>query len=223
MTTTPDVLAIAKAIHAAQGLKFAGLQAYQGAMQHLENFDERKAKLEIAIAMVKDAVAGLAAVGLEPELVSGGGTGSYYFESNSGVFNELQCGSYAFMDADYGRILDEDGNRIDQGEWENAFFILTQVMSHAKADKAICDAGLKAQSVDSGLPVVFGRDDVEYIKCSDEHGVIADPNGALAVGDKLRLIPGHCDPTANVHDWYVGVRDGKVETIWPVSARGKAY
>ena len=139
-------------------------------------------------------------------MVSGGGTGSYYFESNSGVYNELQCGSYAFMDADYGRILDKDGNRIDQGEWENAFFILTSVMSHAKADKAICDAGLKAQSVDSGLPVIYGRDDVEYVKCSDEHGVISDPDGVLKVNDKLRLVPGHCDPTANVHDWYVGVR-----------------
>ena len=223
VTTTEDVVAIAQAVEAADGLKFTGIQAYQGAMQHMDSFEDRKAKLDIAIAMVEDAVAGLKAEGLEAELVSGGGTGSYYFESNSGVFNELQCGSYAFLDADYGRILDKDGNRIDQGEWENAFFILTQVMSHAKADKAICDAGLKAQSVDSGLPVIFGRNDVEYIKCSDEHGVIADPSGALGVGDKLRLIPGHCDPTANVHDWYVGVRGGKVETLWPVSARGKAY
>ena len=183
----------------------------------------RKEKLDIAIAMVKDAVDGLKAEGLTCELVSGGGTGSYYFESNSGVYNELQCGSYAFMDADYGRILDEDGNRIDQGEWENALFILTSVMSHAKPDKAICDAGLKAQSIDSGLPVIYGRDDVKYIKCSDEHGVIEDPDGVLKVNDKLRLVPGHCDPTCNVHDWYVGVRKGKVETVWPVSARGMAY
>jgi 3-hydroxy-D-aspartate aldolase len=135
----------------------------------------------------------------------------------------LQCGSYAFMDADYGRILDADGKRIDQGEWENALFILTSVMSHAKADRAIVDAGLKAQSVDSGLPVVYGRTDVKYIKCSDEHGVVEDPQGALKVNDKLRLVPGHCDPTCNVHDWYVGVRNGKVEVVWPVSARGKAY
>lgn len=221
--TTEDVVEIAKAIDAAEGLKFSGIQAYQGAMQHIDGFDDRKAKLDAAIAQVKDAVDGLKAVGLEPELVSGGGTGSYYFESNSGVYNELQCGSYAFMDADYGRILDEDGKRIDKGEWENALFILTSVMSHAKADKAICDAGLKAQSVDSGLPFIYGREDVKYIKCSDEHGVIDDPDGVLNVNDKLRLVPGHCDPTCNVHDWYVGVRNGKVETVWPVSARGKAY
>lgn len=220
---TADVVTIAKAIDAAPGLKFGGIQAYQGAMQHLDHYEDRKAKIDIAVAMVTDAVLALKAEGLDCDIVGGGGTGSYYFEGASGVYNELQCGSYAFMDADYGRILDKDGNRIDQGEWENALFILTSVMSHAKADKAICDAGLKAQSVDSGLPVVFGRSDVEYVKCSDEHGVIADPEGKLAINEKLRLVPGHCDPTCNVHDWYVGVRGGKVETLWPITARGKAY
>lgn len=223
VTTTPEVVEIAKAIDAAEGLKFAGIQAYQGAMQHMDSYADRKAKIDVAVAMVKDAVDTLKGEGLTCDIVGGGGTGSYYFEGNSGVFNELQCGSYAFMDADYGRILDENGNRIDQGEWENALFILTSVMSHAKADKAIVDAGLKAQSVDSGLPVIFGRTDVEYVKCSDEHGVVADPGGVLKVNDKLKLVPGHCDPTCNVHDWYVGVRNGKVETLWPVSARGKAY
>ncbi len=223
VSTTEDVVAIAKAVEAAPNLTFSGIQAYQGAMQHLDEYEAREEKLNAAISMVKDAVEGLQAEGIKCDLVSGGGTGSYYFESNSGVYNELQCGSYAFMDADYGRILDKGGKRIDQGEWENALFILTSVMSHAKSDKAICDAGLKAQSVDSGLPFIFGRDDVEYLKCSDEHGVIGDPNGVLKVNDKLRLVPGHCDPTCNVHDWYVGVRNGKVETLWPVSARGKAY
>ncbi|MDA7429686.1 DSD1 family PLP-dependent enzyme [Primorskyibacter aestuariivivens] len=223
VTTTPAVVEIATAVVAADNLTYRGIQAYQGAMQHMDSFDDRKAKIEAAIAQVQDAVDALKAEGIETELVSGGGTGSYYFESNSGLYNELQCGSYAFMDADYGRILDHEGKRIDAGEWENAFFILTSVMSHAKADKAICDAGLKAQSVDSGLPFIYGRDDVEYVKCSDEHGVIADPDGVLKVNEKLKLVPGHCDPTANVHDWYVGVRGGKVECVWPVSARGRAY
>ncbi len=224
VNSTGAVVEIAKAIEAAENLKFTGIQAYQGAMQHMDSYEDRKGKLDVAIAMVKDAVDTLKSEGINCELVSGGGTGSYYFEANSGVYNELQCGSYAFMDADYGRILDKDGKRIDQGEWENALFILTSVMSHTKADKAIVDAGLKAQSVDSGLPTVFGRDDaVEYLKCSDEHGVVGDPEGVLKVNDKLHLVPGHCDPTCNVHDWYVGVRNGKVETVWPVSARGKAY
>jgi 3-hydroxy-D-aspartate aldolase len=221
--TTQDVVAIAKAIDAAPGLRFSGIQAYQGAMQHMDKYEDRKAKIDLAVDQVRDAIQGLKSQGLTCAIVGGGGTGSYYFEGTSGVFNELQCGSYAFMDADYGRILDKEGHRIDQGEWENALFILTSVMSHAKADKAIVDAGLKAQSVDSGLPVVFGRTDVKYVKCSDEHGVVEDPSGALKVNDKLRLVPGHCDPTCNVHDWYVGVRKGVVEVVWPVSARGKAY
>jgi 3-hydroxy-D-aspartate aldolase len=223
VVTAPEAVAIAKAVAAAPNLRFAGLQAYQGAMQHLEAYEERRAKLDGAIAQVRGAIDALKAEGLEPELVSGGGTGSYRFESGSGVYNELQCGSYAFMDADYGRIRDGDGARIDQGEWENALFILTSVMSHAKPDQAVCDAGLKAQSVDSGLPLVYGRTDVAYVKCSDEHGVIDDPRGVLTVNEKLRLVPGHCDPTCNLHDWYVGVRNGRVETLWPVSARGKAY
>ncbi|WP_201535417.1 3-hydroxy-D-aspartate aldolase BhcC [Psychrobacter ciconiae] len=223
VTTTEAVVEIAKAIDAAENLKFTGIQAYQGAMQHMDSYTDRKAKTQAAIDQVKDAVDALTEIGLKPEFVSGGGTGSYYFESNSGVYNELQCGSYAFMDADYGRILDEDGKRIDAGEWENALFLLTSVMSHAKADKAIVDAGLKAQSVDSGLPFIYGRDDVEYVKCSDEHGVVSDPNGVLKINEKLKLVPGHCDPTCNIHDYYVGVRNGKVEALWPVSARGRGY
>lgn len=214
---------IAKAIDEATALMFTGVQAYQGNMQHLERYEDREAKLNEAIVFTKAVVEALRAAGLVPELVTGGGTGSYYFESGSGVYNELQCGSYAFMDADYGRIKDRHGKRIDQGEWENALFVLTSVMSHAKPDQAVCDAGLKVLSLDSGLPVIHGRDEVRYASASDEHGVIEDSRGVLRINEKLRLIPGHCDPTCNLHDWYVGVRNGKVEVVWPVSARGKAY
>lgn len=223
VNSTPAVLEIARAIAAAPGLTFSGIQAYQGAMQHMNDWADRKAKIETAVAMVKDAVEALAAEGLTCAIVGGGGTGSYEFEGTSGVYNELQCGSYAFMDADYGRILDREGKRIDETGFEHSLFLFTSVMSHTKADKAVCDAGLKAQSVDSGLPVVFGRTDVKYIKCSDEHGVIEDTSGVLAVGEKLRLVPGHCDPTCNVHDWYVGVRGGVVEQLIPVTARGKGF
>lgn len=215
------VVEIAKSINEAPHLKFSGIQAYQGAMQHMQNYNDRKMKIDIAIDLVAQSIEMLMIEGLECDIVGGGGTGSYYFEGNSGVYNELQCGSYAFMDADYQTIHDKNGRRIS--EFDNALFILTSIMSHVKKDKAICDAGLKAQSVDSGLPYIFERNDVEYIKCSDEHGVIDDPNGALKINEKIRLVPGHCDPTCNVHDYYVGVRNGVVETLWPVSARGKAY
>lgn len=215
------VVDLAKAIIAADNLQYSGIQAYQGAAQHVHDYQERKTHYDKAINMVRETLELLKAENIDSDIIGGAGTGSYYFEGNSGVFNEMQCGSYAFMDADYGRILDQEGNPIS--EFEYSLFILTSVMSHAKSDKAICDAGLKAQSVDSGLPVIYGRDDVEYIKCSDEHGVIMDKDGKLNINDKLKLIPGHCDPTCNVHDWYVGVRGGKVETIWPITARGLAY
>jgi 3-hydroxy-D-aspartate aldolase len=222
VTTAAAAIEIARAIDGADGLRFAGIQAYQGAMQHIRGYNERKAKFDAALSLVETVVEELRKAGLDPEIVSGGGTGSYAFECASGVFNELQCGSYAFMDADYGQVLDKDGQRIDK-EWENALFILTSIMSHVKPDKAVCDAGLKAQSLDSGLPTIFGREDLTFVRCSDEHGVIDDPKGSLRVNDKLRLVPGHCDPTCNIHDWYVGVRKGTVETVWPVSARGKAF
>lgn len=215
------VVELAKKIDASDGLKFSGIQAYQGAAQHVHDFEERKSKIDIAIKQVADTVEMLKAEGLECDIIGGAGTGTYYFEGTSGVYNEMQCGSYIFMDADYQRVKDDAGSFIH--EFENSLFIWTSIMSKAKADKAICDAGLKAQSVDSGLPVIFGRADIEYIKCADEHGVITDPNNVLKLNDKLKLIPGHCDPTCNVYDWYVGIRGGKVECLWPVTARGMAF
>ncbi len=218
--TTEAALEIAATIDKSPGLTFSGIQAYQGETQHLDRYADREAEVDKVVVQVRAVVSALKAAQLDCEIVSGGGTGSYAFEGNSGIFTELQSGSYAFMDADYGRIRDRDGKRLDEGEWENALFLLTSIMSHAKPDQAVCDAGLKSQSVDSGLPLVYGRSDVEYVGSSDEHGIISDPRGALKVNDRLRLVPGHCDPTCNLHDWYVGLRNGKVEVVWPVTARG---
>ena len=221
--TTASAIEIATEIDLALGIKFAGIQAYHGAMQHLNKYDDRKTENASMMKIVNDVLEELKRVGLVCDIIGGGGTGSFRFEGESGVYNELQCGSYAFMDADYGRVLDKNDQRMDQSEWENALFILTSIMSHVRDNKAICDAGLKVQSVDSGLPVIFARNDIKYIKCTDEHGEIEDPECMLRVGDKLRLVPGHCDPTCNLHDWYVGVRNGKVEALWPITARGKAF
>lgn len=209
---------IAQKIASSKGLLFSGLQAYNGSAQHIEEFDERRAKSETAIRQVAETVKMLESEGLECRIVTGAGTGTYYFEGASGIYNEVQCGSYIFMDVDYQRIQDKDGNRVS--EFANSLFVYTSIMSHAKPDIAVCDAGLKALSVDSGLPKVHGRDNLAYIKCSDEHGVITDPANVLKINDKLKLIPGHCDPTCNLYDWYVGVRGNKVEALWPVTARG---
>ncbi|MEE9454636.1 MAG: DSD1 family PLP-dependent enzyme [Paracoccaceae bacterium] len=222
VSTAEAAVEIAKVINARPGLKFSGLQAYNGDAQHLRDYVERKQKFNLIETFVGIVIEALLDAGLECKIVSGGGTGSFQFEGNSDLFTELQCGSYAFMDAAYGEVLDENDRRMSDGQFDNALFILTSIMSCVKPGRAICDAGLKIQSVDSGLPMVFRQRSIEYVKCSDEHGVILDPREQLKINDKLRLVPGHCDPTCNLHDWYVGVRNGTVEKLWAVTARGMA-
>ncbi len=155
------------------------------------------------------------------DIVGGAGTGTYPFEASSGVYNELQCGSYLFMDADYRKVKDKAGRQLPA--FDHALFVLTSIMSIDVDGQAVCDAGLKAHSIDSGLPTVFERPDLQALGFSDEHGVLKDPENTLSINERVKLVPGHCDPTCNLHDWYVGVRDGVVETLWPVTARGKFY
>ena len=208
---------LAQQIDAAKGLTFAGLQAYQGHAQHIYDHAERKAAVAEVVAQTADTVAMLKAEGLTCDIVAGAGTGSHPFEAASDVYNELQCGSYVFMDADYGRVKNEGDAPLG---YQNALFVLTSIMSVAGEGRAVCDAGHKAASIDSGLPVVSGREHLTYNDASDEHGVINDPKNMLKLNEKLWLIPGHCDPTVNLHDHIIGVRNGTVETVWPVSARG---
>lgn len=95
-------------------------------------------------------------------------------------------------------------------------------MSRPAATRAVLDAGLKAIGIDKGMPLVYGIPGVEYIHASDEHGVLSLQNASdgVRLGSKLRLIPGNCDPTVNLHDWLVAIRHGHVEALWPISARG---
>jgi 3-hydroxy-D-aspartate aldolase len=216
-------LALAQQIDAAPGLRFAGIQAYQGSAQHIRDFAERRAAIDAAVDKARLTVDLLAANGLQCETVGGAGTGSFEFESASGVYNELQCGSYAFMDADYAKNLDASGQFVSQ--FEHSLFVLATVMSAAKPGRVVVDAGLKSLAFDSGLPSVHEPAGAEYSRPSDEHGRI-DPgssNTKLGLGDRVRLIPGHCDPTVNLHDWYVAVRDGVVEEVWRVDARGALF
>jgi D-serine deaminase-like pyridoxal phosphate-dependent protein len=213
-------LALARQIAASPGLRFAGLQAYHGAAQHVREFARRREAIETAVERTRRSVELLARHGLVCEVVSGGGTGTYRFEVASGVYTELQAGSYIFMDADYAKNLGEAG--APSRDFEHSLFVYATVMSRPTKDRAILDAGLKALGVDAGLPWVEGMPDVEYVRASDEHGKLSlrDPERALRLGDKVRLIPGHCDPTVNLYDWYVGIRDNRVEVLWPITARG---
>ena len=213
---------LARRIVSAKHLRFAGLHAYQGAAQHARTPAERKAAIGKAVQYVRDTMDALQVRGFKPEIITGAGTGTYLLEAASGVYNEIQPGSYIFMDADYNRNLGDDGRPARN--FEQSLYVWTTVMSHANAERAVVDAGLKALSVDSGMPLVADLPGVEFLKASDEHGVLKLPQGSqLQVGDKIRLIPGHCDPTVNLYDWIVGMRSDKVECLWPVTARGAFY
>ena len=208
---------LAQLIAASAPLRFAGLQCYHGPAQHLRTPQARAEAIGSAIAAARDTARAIEACGVPVERVTGAGSGTFLHERDSGVFNEIQAGSYVFMDRDYG------DNQRGEGDvaFEHALFVRTTVMSRPTSGRAIVDAGLKASSVDSGMPAVWQRPELRYTKASDEHGVIATPDAAaLALGDVLMLVPGHCDPTVNLYDELVCIRGDRVEALWPIAARG---
>lgn len=203
----------------AHGLRFAGLQAYHGGAQHLRTSAERTAAIERASGAVRSALASLAAEGIDCPLVTGAGSGTFALEAASGLWGELQCGSYLFLDHDYADNQPAPGAPV----FEHALFVRSQVVSRDDTH-AVVDAGHKSHAIDSGLPMVWQRD-LAYSNGGDEHGILharGDPLPAL--GEIVWLVPGHCDPTVNLHDQLVGVRGGldagTVECLWRVDARG---
>jgi D-serine deaminase-like pyridoxal phosphate-dependent protein len=211
-------LALAREIVNSPSLRFAGLHAYHGRAQHVRSIAERRSSIESAAKAVLSTKDLLGKNGIACPIVTGAGSGTFMFEIESGAWDEIQPGSYIFMDADYGR-----------NEWaaplprfEHSLFVLSTVMSRPGPQLAIVDAGLKASSVDSGMPTIWAKGDLKYTRASDEHGWVEGLQPP-ALGEKLLLVPGHCDPTVNLYDWYVCVRRGAVEALWPITARGALY
>jgi 3-hydroxy-D-aspartate aldolase len=216
-----EAASLAKRISDSRSLTFAGLQAYHGSAQHLRVAADRKAAIASAARIARSAADAIEKAGLQCKAITGAGTGTFEFESASGVYTELQAGSYCFMDADYGQNLDADG--VPVAQFKQSLFVLSTVMSLTRAGTAVVDVGHKGIAVDSGLPLVWNKPRIAYAGASDEHGrlaVEATEDGVLKLGEKIRLVPGHCDPTVDRYDWYVGVRRGRVESIWPITARG---
>lgn len=211
---------LAKRIADTPNLRFRGLQAYHGRAQHLTAYQARTQAIASAVDAVRETLDALAPANLACEIVGGAGTGTFAIEAASGVYNELQAGSYIFMDTEYASISGCDGGRFDA--FEHSLFVLASVMSTAGRDFFVLDAGLKSFSAEKGLPWVWNREGVSVVGVSDEHTKVALEPGVARprLGEQVRLIPGHCDPTVNLHDWYVGVRNGRVEALWPISARG---
>ncbi len=214
------VLRLARQIAESSGLRFAGLQAYHGTAQHLRTPAEREAAIRSAVSRVLETKAVLEANGIACEMVTGAGTGTYPLEAASEVYGEVQPGSYIFMDVDYAKNLDADGNPLKS--FQQSLFVYSTVISRPTRDRAVLDAGHKAVPVDSGMPQVAGMPNLEYTRPADEHGtlLIKDPDCVLKIGDKVMLIPAHCDPTVNLFDWYVGFRKNRVDVLWPITARG---
>lgn len=219
VTGVDETLALAGAIAVhAPCLEFRGLQAYHGRAQHLRAPHERAAAIAGAAAVADAHRNALAAGGFTCPVITGGGTGSHAHELASGVFNEIQAGSYVLMDADYAANVPDDGT----APLVQALTVLCTVIT-VRGSHAVLDGGLKALAVDSGLPVPLAPG-WRARGLSDEHTVIVPDGGAaFAVGDKTRLVPGHCDPTVNLHDWIVAHRGDRVEHVWPVDARGAVF
>ena len=206
--------------HHDDGLRLAGLQAYHGRAQHLRSVAERQAAARQTVARAAQARDALRDAGLPCPLVTGGGTGSFEIESTSGVYGEIQPGSYLFMDRDYA----DNDPAPGRPAFEAALFVKARVISR-RPGQAVIDAGHKSHALDSGPPRVWGQP-LDYVNGGDEHGILrsSDDEVLPALGDVVWLQPGHCDPTVNLHDQLIVVRGGlahgSVEAVWPVTARG---
>ena len=218
-----EVVALGRAIDSHSKLTLRGLHAYFGSAQHRRSLAERRQAIVDAAASSQAAQRALIAAGLRCDVITGAGTGTFMFEASGGVYTEIQPGSYALMDIDYAKNEQE----LTWPTFEQSLMILTTVMSRrksAQSDRATLDAGLKSFSTDSGpaLPAFAGW---QVRGVSDEHTVL-ERHGAgpdLSLGDKPLLIPGHIDPTVNLHDWIVAVRGDCVEAVWPIEARGAIF
>jgi D-serine deaminase-like pyridoxal phosphate-dependent protein len=209
----PGEPALELAEHVARlpGLQLVGLQGYEGHLQHIYDASERQAANARAMKLLSDTADLLLAKGLPVEIVSTAGTGTGQFAAQWPRVTELQPGSYVVMDSDYGQV---------QGlPFENALTVLTSVVSKRK-NEAIVDAGTKTLSTDAG-PAKPASLDATYSHQGDEHGKLSFNNGnPLALGDKVELIPSHCDTTINLHDVYYVTRAGRVVAVWPIATRG---
>ncbi|HJP27232.1 MAG TPA: alanine racemase, partial [Dehalococcoidia bacterium] len=206
---------LAKQIEAAPGLRFDGLMGYEGHTVAERDYEVRKTEAEKAMAILTGAADQIRDAGIDVKVVSAAGTGTYNITGRVEGVTELQCGSYIFMDGDYLEVFND---------FEPALSVLATVISRQKQDVAIVDMGLKSISIDRGLAEVLSPASASIIKHSEEHTTVNLPDAAsqaLKVGDKVQSRPTHGDTTINLHEYYFGIRDGKLEQAIPIPGRGK--
>lgn len=209
---------LAQSIAASGKLRFAGIQGYAGHAQHMPRPDERNSATDKAADILRRFVKALTEAGVDCELISGSGTGTYRRDA-VGPYNELQPGSYVFMDSDYARIVDESGAGPC---FEPSLFVLATVVSVNISGQVTVDAGSKALATNGPPPcnLVGVPKGSSYRFAGDEHGIVAIPAGqkAPALGDRLLVGATHCDPTVNLHASY-HVIDGSQAQTWSIGAR----
>ncbi|MGE4240050.1 DSD1 family PLP-dependent enzyme [Ramlibacter sp.] len=216
-----DAVPLALQAGQASHLTFRGLQGYQGLLQSIASFEERESAVQAAMARLAQARDALAAAGIEVPVRTGGGTGSFPIDLRLKALTELQPGSYVTMDATYTQVQWQPDVVAPLGQ---PLRVLTSVVSTRRQDKVVVDAGWKAVSCDAGPPKVRGRPDLRFEFAGDEHGAIVSANGGavdLRPGERVELVPGHCDTTVNLYDRFVVHEAGTAHAFWPIEARGR--
>ncbi|MET3525657.1 DSD1 family PLP-dependent enzyme [Phenylobacterium koreense] len=222
VSSAEDAVALARQILAEPSLRYEGVQMYCGREQHIEDYAGRRAAIEARTDYLRDVIAALDAAGAHPAIVTGAGTGTHRIDLELGVINELQVGSYIFMDDEY-LACDLTGEGV--APYERSLFVDARVVSANARGMVTVDAGLKAFATEGKPPrpedeaLAEGR----YAFMGDEHGALVGPATAdLAIGDMVRLSTPHCDPTVDLYESYHLVRGETLVDIWPVSARGRS-
>ncbi|MCE5260006.1 MAG: DSD1 family PLP-dependent enzyme [Chloroflexi bacterium] len=205
-------LALARELSRLPGLHLEGLMGYEGHAVMIPDRLERIRAAHTAMSILVGTRDLLVANGIPVAIVSGGGSGTFDI---TGVFpgmTEIQAGSYATMDAKYRSVGLNFGCALS---------VLAKVIARRDDDVAIIDAGMKAMTSEFGMPVVIQPRGWELERLAEEHGFLRRVGGSsLAVGDMVELIPSHGCTTINLHDRYYVLRQGRLEAIWPIAARG---
>jgi 3-hydroxy-D-aspartate aldolase len=215
-------VALLDAVRAQRGLRYAGVQCYCGAQQHIADFAERRLAIQDRAGVIRTIVEALTLAGGQPEVVTGGGTGTHRIDVDLGLFTELQVGSYVFMD---GQYLDCDLTGVGKPPFETALMIDARVVSANTPGLVTLDAGFKALSTDGGDPPILAGAPAgaAYRFMGDEHGALILPDKAtLPLAHRVTLGAPHCDPTVNLYDTYHVVQGDTLRALWPVSARGRS-
>ena len=212
--TKDEVLALAKKISHSKGLVFEGLQAYEGNVILTKEVALRKKGVEAMIQKITGIKELLEQNGLPVKEISGGGSSTYFLTGNNTIWTEIQAGTYVFMDLTYGSV---DGLAFNK-----SLTILSTVM-HKRKGMAVADMGLKTCTTELGQPAIKGFPDMQLFEgLNEEHAIISDEKDELSYKQKIEFFPSHCCTTVNLHETFYCVRNGFVETTWPISGRGKS-